>query len=152
MRKIICIWIAVLMVFHSGVVSADYKICNHSCRNIWAAGGEQYFNDGRSWVSGWFFTPPGQCSTIIGGDVCYWVANIFGNCSDNLLAFAEDDNGHRWGGNLAICTTQAAFFDQPPQFPSNGSCPAGFNTEGWFQYPTPHPTDGSLVELDAECP
>jgi len=150
MRKIIFMWIAVLIVFHSGVASADLNICNNSCGNIWSAAGEQYLsNPGRDYVTGWYFTPPGQCETIIVGDVCFWWANVFGNCSDNILAFAEDADGHQWGGSVAICTTQSAFFEQPQYNPSNGPCGSGRSTLFWFAYNYSHASD---VRINVPCP
>lgn len=150
MRKIIFIWIAVLVVFHSRVASADLNVCNNGCGNIWTAAGEQYLsNSSKDYVTGWFFTPPGQCATIIIGDVCFWWANVWGNCSDNILAFSEDAIGDQWGGSTAICTTQSAFFEQPQYNPSNSPCGSGRSSLGWFAYNYSHASD---VRLNVPCP
>ena len=151
MRKIIFICTVALAVFYPWVASSDMRICNTTCSNIWTAGGEQYLsNSGRDFVSGWYFTTPGQCSTPIVGDVCFWWANVWGNCSDNVLVFGEDADGHQWGGPQAICTTQSAFFDQPPEYnPSHGPCPVGRSSLGWFVYNYGHRSD---VTINLLCP
>jgi len=152
MRKIIfCMFIGTVAVLRPSLASADLNICNTTCGDIWVAAGEEYFsNHNRDFVTGWYFTKPGQCATPIIGDVCFWWANVFGNCSDDILAFGEDADGHRWGGSRAICTTQSAFFDQPPQYnPSNGPCAPGRSTLFWFEYNYSHASD---VTINLLCP
>jgi uncharacterized membrane protein len=147
MRTIVFMGAAVLVVLHTGVASADGKLCNNSCGAIWAAYGEQFSDSGKDWVAGWWRVQPGQCATVIQGDVCNWWANVWGNCSNNELGFAFDDAGHQWGGSVSICTTFNAF-DENPDY--NTSCPAGRSALSWGQVNYSHPNND--VTINVPCP
>jgi len=145
MRAIGVIWAVAVTLFYSAAALADGKVCNNTCSSsIFTTYGEQYSNSNQSWVGGWWPVQPGQCTSIIIGDVCNWWANVFGNCPNAVVMFANDATGDTWGGSLPICTTNNAFNEQPQSGPS---CPAGQSVQSWFQFNYSKPSDDVTINL-----
>jgi hypothetical protein len=100
MRKSMFLWIVPLCLFYPCVASADANLCNNTGRDIWATYGEQYTitDPSNDFVIGWYHIPSGQCAKPIVGDVCFWWAYVWNNCSGNVLFYADDAAGDQWGG------------------------------------------------------
>jgi hypothetical protein len=142
MRNIILISILAIGLFQTRAALADANLCNSSQHTIWANYGEQTFHEDywngtsytTAWISGWFQTQPGQCSTPEVGDVCFWWAYFWNNCPDAVFFYADDAFGDQWGGWGAsdanntfgdtICTTNNAFFESPQEQWQNPNCPS----------------------------
>jgi uncharacterized membrane protein len=80
---------------------AELNFCNGSPLTIYAAVGEP---DGGGWRSrGWYKITPGECSTVIGGNL----GNRY------YYAYAESDRGARWkweGDATRMCTSKPNAF------------------------------------------
>jgi hypothetical protein len=135
---------------------ADINLCNSTGRTIWVAFGEQYsFSNqisGSDWISGWYQTDPGQCSTPERGDLCNWWAGEFNNCSWAVMYFAVDASGSQWGGQGAevwenICTSYNAFFEYPQFDFVNGNCPADRTWFFWGAIPYDWPSAGMTISF-----
>jgi hypothetical protein len=80
---------------------ADATFCNSWSQPIWSSYGEWHLNEDywngttNPWalIAGWYYIQPGQCATVLIGDVCFWWAYLFNNCPDNVLYYAEDASG-----------------------------------------------------------
>jgi uncharacterized membrane protein len=102
-------WIAavgILACLASPKARAELNLCNGSPLTIFTAVGEP---SGGGWrARGWFKVAPGECSTVIGGDL----GNRY------YYAYAESARGARWKweGDITMCTRADAFAIQ------NGSC------------------------------
>jgi hypothetical protein len=125
---------------------ADGNVCNHSNREIWATFGEAFSYTAtdqgykKDWIAGWYHLTPGQCAKAVVGDVCFWWANVWHNCSDGIFYFADDANGNWWGGGgeypPVICTTNSAFSEMPQFRWLNPNCGGGRAWRTWaiFNY------------------
>lgn len=141
MRKVILLSILAVGLFHGRPAFADANLCNSTPHTIWGAYGEIYFSDGSpynesGWVDGWFQTEPGQCTTPLVGDVCFWWAWVWGNCPLALVVFADDAFGGHWGGSGGnaepICTTDNAFFENAQIDIIRDPCPPGRILRDWY--------------------
>jgi hypothetical protein len=154
MRKLIAMAVLALGLSLSCPLAAkaDANMCNASSHPIWVGFGEAGWDivwvgfdslpivgdpDSSAWITGWFFVQPGQCAQPIVGDVCWWWADIWGNCYSAILYVAEDASGDIWGGpngsdtvGALFCTTQNVF-DEAPQGQPNTACAPG---RSWMQW------------------
>lgn len=81
-------------------VRAELNFCNGSPLTIYAAVGEP---NGGGWRSrGWYKITPGECSTVVGGDL----GNRY------YYGYAESDRGARWKweGDIRMCTSSPSAF------------------------------------------
>jgi len=157
MRKFILMSIFAVGLFHASVALADANLCNNSPNPIWASYGE-YSASNTAWISGWFYTTPGQCSTPLVGDVCFWWAYVWGNCPFAVLFYANDAYGDQWGGwgesvnnngwPQTICTTYNAFYENAQLQWQNSNCPANRVWLYWGGYVLGGPTDTLNINFD----
>jgi Protein of unknown function (DUF1036) len=159
MRKKIFPWIVGLGLFYPCVALADANLCNHTGGDIWAAYGEQYTitDTSKDWIIGWYHIQPGQCAKPVVGDVCFWWAFVWNNCSDSVLYYADDAAGDQWGGwgaNLAngtdsrfICTTNDAFYENPQYNWENPSCSLDRIWRFWGAWYYPQPNNDVTINF-----
>lgn len=131
MKKRTFLWIAALALFYPRVASADANLCNKTGRDIWATFGEQFSltDPSNDYVVGWYHIRSGQCAKPVVGDVCNWWANVWGNCSNDVLYYADDAAGTQWGPTskytTSICTTNSGFYETPQYSYEHQPCAGG---------------------------
>lgn len=160
MRKSMFLWIVALCLLYPCVASADANLCNNTGREIWATYGEQYTveNPSNDWIVGWYDILSGQCAKPIVGDVCFWWASVWNNCSDNVLFYADDANGDQWGGwgtsldnntdARSICTTNNAFNENPQYDWDHPSCSPDRVWRFWGAWYYPQPNDDITITFN----
>ncbi|MBY0532890.1 MAG: DUF1036 domain-containing protein [Xanthobacteraceae bacterium] len=109
------------LLFASGGVFADFRICNRTDARVGVALG---YKDGEHWTTeGWWNIPPGTCETLVRGTL---IARYY-------YLYAQDyDQGGEWSGKAFLCTRDKEFTIQ-----GIADCLArGYNRTGFFEVDT----------------
>jgi len=150
MKKAFLILLVAFCLFRPNTASADGRLCNQTSALISATWGEEwpsaqgYYS--KAYAVGWYNISPGSCATPIVGDVCFWWAYLWDNCSTSIITFAFNGSG-TWGGVApgwpwedTICTPFSAFDQNPPQSLNYGvtqTCTGGSVWQQWAGMDTP---------------
>jgi len=112
---------------------ADLRVCNESSNAVSIALG---YRADRGWQSeGWWVAPPGDCATVVQGEL---TSRFY------YLYIADDIGGGAWDGDNYMCTRDETFtiFD-------TGDCLArGYERTGFFEVDTQNKSDWTLQLKD----
>ena len=109
---------------------ADLKLCNKTSSTVGVALG---YKDGKGWASeGWWNISPGQCQTLLQGDL---IARYY-------YVYAVDyDKGGTWSGPAKMCTDDRKFTIR-----SLTNCEGrGYKTRGFYEVDTGEKLDFTIM-------
>lgn len=117
----LCGFALLALAWSAAPARAEFRACNNTASRVGVALG---YNDGKGWLTeGWFNMRPGQCETLLKGDL---------GASFYYVYAVDYDHGSEWGGTSFMCTRDREF-----SIRGNQDCLArGYDRTGFFEINT----------------